>query len=344
MLINEELLIKLRQFIDEYLKPVEIQLVEYYHNADGKWPERGDKWIINPILDNLIQEAKNHHLWNLWLPKSLHIELLEKHPNWDWNSILPHYEALTNLDYAYIAIETGKYLFCAEILNCNAPGTGNMEIIGKFGTNEQHEKWLLPMLLGDMKSCFAMTEYEVSSSDPTQLVATAIKTKKSINSMNDFCLFYDKEMVTRTEKGTGIGMEMGMGMNKRGESDTWVLSGRKWWTTGACDPRCQCCIFVALTDTRDHPTPTNTNNSVISNNSRQQQTLKLAVHERHTLFILSMDSPGVEVVRPLTVFGYDDAPHGHAEVVFTNVIVNERDSLLGSVGKGFELAQSRLGR
>jgi acyl-CoA dehydrogenase len=275
-----EILKRLKSFVDEVCIPLEQTIIDHYNNATGSWPtDRGNKWIPHPQTEDLKRKAQAAGLWNLWLPHDLASSLKKEHPKWDWDTIMPHHHGLSNLDYAFLAIESGRCLFCPEAINCSAPDTGNMEIIGKFGTPQQREKWLLPLLLGHTRSCFAMTEVEVASSDPTQLKATALPAG----------------------------------------DDGWVISGRKWWTTGACDPRCDCCIFVAVTGKEGDPP-----------------------HRRHSLFLLSINDSGVNVVRPLTVFGYDDAPHGHAEVLFQDVKVS-KDSVLGQIGRGFDHAQSRLG-
>ena len=252
--------------------------------SSGVWPERGDRWVIPPLKHALTEKAKERGLWNLWLTDHMAVNLRKAHPHWPWESILPHKRGLSHEDYAYIAIETGRSLYGAEAVNCMALDTGNMEILAMFATPEQQERWLLPLLLQQTRSCFGMTEPHVASSDPTQLSSTAIK-------------------------AAGGGGEEGGGGG-------WVVNGRKWWTTGACDERCAVCIFVATTSTTG------------------------PAHQRHSFFLIPMSAPGVSVVRPLTVFGYDDAPHGHAETAFQGVKLapspcsGRRDSFL--------LAQNRL--
>eukprot|EP00607_Mallomonas_marina_P005025 CAMPEP_0182425964 /NCGR_PEP_ID=MMETSP1167-20130531/12447_1 /TAXON_ID=2988 /ORGANISM="Mallomonas Sp, Strain CCMP3275" /LENGTH=712 /DNA_ID=CAMNT_0024607069 /DNA_START=622 /DNA_END=2757 /DNA_ORIENTATION=+ len=297
----------LREFIQKDVLPVERVLLEHYSTAQGRWPNRGDRWTLHPILNELCNKARLRGLWNLWMPSHLCSHLQHTHKHWDWSSIMPHYSpgvqknsvdisnqgkeietkteremneklcAFTNLEYAHLAIATGFALWTAESLNCSAPDTGNMEILGRFGTPAQRERWLLPLLMGQTRSCFAMTEPEVASSDPTQLMAEACE----------------------VEGG-------------------WRVTGRKWWTSGACDPRCDCCLFIGRTGAINDPP-----------------------HSRHSLFVFPLSSAGVTVEEPLTVFGYDDAPHGHPEVRFKEVRISS-DSLIGEKGRGFLYAQTRL--
>ena len=272
------LLRRLRAFLDEEVIPAEQTLTNHSLQSTGVWPQRGDRWIIPSTKHELAEKAKERGLWNLWLTDHMAKSLRRAHPQWPWEQILPHKTGLSHEDYAFIAIETGRSLYGAEAVNCMAPDTGNMEILALFATAEQQERWLLPLLLQQTRSCFGMTEPHVASSDPTQLSSTAVKV----------------------------------------EEGAYVINGKKWWTTGACDERCAVCIFVATTATRG------------------------PAHERHSFFLVPMDAPGVTVVRPLTVFGYDDAPHGHAETSFEGVRVGA-EALLGKEGQGFLLAQNRLG-
>ena len=276
---------KLADFINDEVLPAEAELTAHLDRAVGAWPDRGSRWVPHPRMLELAERARRQYgLWNLWLPKHLAKRLVKEHSHWDWSSLLPHGpdQALSNEQYAALAVESGRSLFTPALINCAAPDTGNMELIATFGTSEQRERWLLPLLSGAAKSCFAMTEVEVSSSDPTQLQATA---------------------------------------ELSADGSEWVLNGRKWWTTGACDPRCSVCVFVARTRTLASDPP----------------------HRRHSIFLVPMDSPGITVVRPLYVFGFDDAPGGHAEVVFQSVRMPVFGAMLGKPGMGFELAQSRLG-
>jgi alkylation response protein AidB-like acyl-CoA dehydrogenase/aminoglycoside phosphotransferase (APT) family kinase protein len=276
----KDLLRRLRRFVLEEVVPAEEELTDHSLNSSGVWPNRGNRWVQPQAMTRLISLAQSQGLWNLWLTDHMASVLIKRHPQWPWERILPHGHGLSHSDYAYIAMETGRSLFGAQSVNCSAPDTGNMEIIAMFGTNEQQEMWLLPLLLGKIRSCFGMTEPEVASSDPTQLRSSASK-------------------ATHTANG-------------------WVVNGRKWWTTGACDERCAVCIFVATTSVSG------------------------PAHQRHSFFLIPMDTPGVTVVRPLTVFGYDDAPQGHAETLFENVLLSS-DALLFKEGHGFALAQNRLG-
>jgi acyl-CoA dehydrogenase len=223
--------------------------------------ERPDEWDSPPVLEELKQEARKRGLWNLFLPHS------------SWGA------GLSNLEYAPIAELSGRSPFLApEAMNCAAPDTGNMELLAMFGTPEQQDRWLRPLLDGEIRSCFSMTEPDVASSDATNIA-------------------------TRIEPA--------------GES--YVVNGRKWWSSGAMNPRCKVSIVMGVSDP-DGPR-----------------------HRRHSMIIVPMDSHGVTVVRPNTVFGYDDRAHGgHAEIRFDSVRV-PADNLLGGLNEGFALAQARLG-
>jgi hypothetical protein len=258
-----ELLRALRAFNDEVAIPAERTLIEHYQQAQGRWPERGDRWQVHPTMHALATEARARGLWNLWLPEHTAQALRAAHPSWPWPSLLPHGVGLSHTDYAFLAVESGRCLFTPDAINCSAPDTGNMEIIAKFGTSAQRDRWLLPLMTGEIRSCFGMTEPAVASSDPTQLRATATK----------------------------------VASGERAGGEVWEVRGEKWWTTGATDPRCQVCIFVALTD-----------NDRGDGTGRGAPSAASASYRRHTLFLLPMDDPAVTVVRPLTVLGYDDAP------------------------------------
>ena len=219
----------------------------------------GDRWQPTAIMEQLKASARQAGLWNLFLPDS------------------EHGSGLSNLEYAPLAEIMGRSMLGPEPFNCSAPDTGNMEVLVRYATARQKQQWLEPLLRGEIRSAFAMTEPGVASSDATNMAATAVR-----------------------------------------EGEHWLLNGHKWWTSGACDPRCQVLIFMGLSNP-DGPR-----------------------HQQHSMILVPRDTPGVQVVRPLAVFGYDDAPHGHAEVLFENVRVPYENVLLGE-GRGFEIAQGRLG-
>ncbi|MEC9179055.1 MAG: acyl-CoA dehydrogenase family protein, partial [Pseudomonadota bacterium] len=240
-------------FMDKHIYPA-----EPIYNQQMK--DFGDnRWQVVPVLEELKAKAKEAGLWNLFLPES------------DLGA------GLTNLEYAPLAELMGRVGFASEVFNCSAPDTGNMEVLIRYGTPEQQEKWLTPLLAGEIRSAFLMTEPDVASSD-----ATNIKTS-----------------ITR-------------------DGDEYVINGRKWWSSGLGDPRCKITILMGKTDF-DAPR-----------------------HQQQSMILVPVDTPGVEVLRPLTVFGYDDAPHGHMEVKLDNVRVPAENMLLGE-GRGFEIAQGRLG-
>jgi acyl-CoA dehydrogenase len=238
--------------MEEHVYPAE----EVYERQLNELPSR---WHVPPLMEELKAKAKDQGLWNLFLPK-------QEFP-----------DGLTNLEYAPLCEIMGRSPIGSEPFNCSAPDTGNMETIARYGTEAQKERWLKPLMEGEIRSCFAMTEPEVASSDATNI---------------------------RSEI--------------RRDGDDYVINGRKWWSSGAMDPRCRIIIFMGLTNPDAPP------------------------HQRQSMILVPMDTPGIRVIRPLTVFGYDDAPHGHAEVVFEDVRVPASNILLGE-GRGFEIAQGRLG-
>jgi acyl-CoA dehydrogenase len=247
----EELHEKLRAFMDEYVYPNEKTYAEQLQS--------GDRWQSPPIMEQLKARARAAGLWNLFLPDST------------WGA------GLTNLEYAPLCEIMGRSAIAAEVFNCSAPDTGNMEVLARYGTAEQQERWLKPLLAGEIRSCFAMTEPDVASSDATNIRAR---------------------------------------IERRG--DEYVINGQKWWTSGAGDPRCRIAIFMGKTNPAAPP------------------------YQQQSMILVPMDAPGVTIKRLLTVFGYDHAPHGHAEVCFANVRVPAANMLLGE-GRGFEIAQGRLG-
>jgi acyl-CoA dehydrogenase len=247
---TKELSGRLLAFMDEHIYPNERRFNEEIER---------NRWRPTQIIEELKAKAKAAGLWNLFLPD-------------DENGA-----GLSNLEYAPLCEIMGRSFMAPEVFNCSAPDTGNMEVLVRYGNPEQKERWLKPLLAGEIRSCFAMTEPNVASSDATNISASIVR-----------------------------------------EGNEYVLNGRKWWASGGGDPRCKIAIFMGKTNP--------------SAPVRNQQSMILA----------PMDLPGVKVERMLTVFGYDHAPHGHAEISFENVRVPAANLLLGE-GRGFEIAQGRLG-
>ncbi|HSI88612.1 MAG TPA: acyl-CoA dehydrogenase family protein [Pyrinomonadaceae bacterium] len=243
-----ELQERLLRFMDEHVYPNEA--------AYDLEVAKGDRWEPLRLIDDLKKKARDSGLWNLFLPDISGISLA---------------------DYAPLAEIMGRVHWCSEVFNCSAPDTGNMEVLHLYGTPEQKERWLTPLLAGEIRSCFAMTEPGVASSDATNIEASIVP-----------------------------------------DGDDYILNGRKWWSTGAGDRRCRLAIFMGKTDPN------------------------AARHLQQSMVLVPMDAPGVKVERMLDVFGFDDAPIGHGEISFTDVRV-PRSSLLLGEGRGFEIAQGRLG-
>jgi acyl-CoA dehydrogenase len=252
---TKQLQAQVREFMDAHVYPAEPR---YWDEIEAN-TRAGRRWTPVPVIEALKVKARAAGLWNLFLPES------------------EYGAGLTNQEYAPLAEIMGRVPWASEVFNCSAPDTGNMEVLVRYGTPEQKKRWLEPLLAGEIRSAFAMTEPAVASSDATNIEA-------------------------RIER----------------DGDHYVINGRKWWTSGAGDPRCRIYIVMGKTDPQ------------------------APRHSQQSMVLVPADTPGVKVLRPLSVFGYDDAPHGHMEVDFTNVRVPVSNMLLGE-GRGFEIAQGRLG-
>jgi len=244
---------RVRAFMDEHIAPNESL---YHQHLALSNPNR---WSPVPIIEQLKPKARAAGLWNLFLPES------------------GHGAGLTNLEYAPLCEIMGASPMAPEVFNCSAPDTGNMEVLARYGSPEQQERWLKPLLAGEIRSCFSMTEKKVASSDATNIESSIVR-----------------------------------------DGNEYVINGHKWWSSGAGDPRCKISIFMGKTD----PTAPK--------------------HKQQSMILIPLDTPGIKIERMLTVFGYDHAPHGHAEMTFTNVRLPVSNMLLGE-GRGFEIAQGRLG-
>jgi acyl-CoA dehydrogenase len=247
---TKELQKRLQRFMDDHVYPNERRFHEEVER---------DRWKPTKIIEEVKPKARAAGLWNLFLPDD------------------SDGAGLTNLEYAPLCEIMGRCHWAPEVFNCSAPDTGNMEVLARYGSPEQKEKWLRPLLAGEIRSCFAMTEPDVASSDATNIASSIMR-----------------------------------------HGDEYVINGRKWWTSGAGDPRCKIAILMGKTDP------------------------SAATHKQQSMILVPMDAPGVKIERLLHVFGYDHAPHGHGEVTFKNVRVPATNMLLGE-GRGFEIAQGRLG-
>lgn len=253
---------RVRAFIDQHIAP---RQDDYY--ADLK---AGDRWAPSTVIEELKPKAKAAGLWNFFMP-----------PNSGQNHVDDSFEfegtQLSNLEYALCAEEMGWIYWASEVFNCSAPDTGNMEVLHRYGTREQKDRWLRPLMNGEIRSAFLMTEPAVASSDATNIETSMVR-----------------------------------------DGDNYVINGRKWWSSGTGDPRCKIAIVMGKTDT------------------------EAKRHQQQSQILVPLDTPGVKIERMLSVYGYDHAPHGHGEVVLENVRVPVENLLLGE-GRGFEIAQGRLG-
>lgn len=253
---------RVRAFMQSQVRP---RIADY----DAQQRE-GERWKVLPVIDELKRKARAEGLWNLFMPPTHGAEPVD-------DSFEFEGPALSNLQYAFCAEEMGRIGWASEVFNCSAPDTGNMEVIHRYGTREQKDEWLKPLMDGEIRSAFLMTEPDVASSD-----ATNIKCR----------------------------IEM--------RGNEYVINGRKWWSSGAGDPRCKVAILMGKTEPNAE------------------------IHRQQSMILMPLDAPGVTVKRHLPVFGYDDAPHGHMEIELNDVRVPPSNMLLGE-GRGFEIAQGRLG-
>jgi acyl-CoA dehydrogenase len=251
---SKELQQRLISFIETHVVPIEQEYITFQSATKNNWSRF-------PKIEALKQKAKDAGLWNLFLPK-------------DYGDLSP---GLSNLEYAPLAEIMGRKIWVSEIFNCAAPDTGNMEVLAKYGDKAQKEQWLTPLMNGEIRSAFLMTEPEVASSDATNIETSIVL-----------------------------------------EGDEYVINGRKWWSSGAMDPNCKVAIVMGKSDPN------------------------AARHQQQSMVLVPMNAPGLEVVRPLSVFGYYDSPEGHAEIILKNVRVPKANLILGE-GRGFEIAQGRLG-
>jgi acyl-CoA dehydrogenase len=253
---------RVRDFIDQHVRP---RQKDYYQEIAS-----GDRWQPLRLIEDLKPVARKAGLWNLFMPPGGALQHVDE-------TFAFEGEQLTNLEYALCAEEMGRILWSSEVFNCSAPDTGNMEVLHRYGTRAQKDEWLAPLMRGEIRSAFLMTEPGVASSDATNIECDIAR-----------------------------------------DGDDYVVNGRKWWSSGAGDPRCKVAILMGKTDRGE------------------------AKHRQQSMILVPMDAAGITVERALSVYGYDDAPHGHMEIALKNVRVPASNLLLGE-GRGFEIAQGRLG-
>jgi alkylation response protein AidB-like acyl-CoA dehydrogenase len=253
---------RVRDFIQEYVRP---RVPDYEAQQ-----REGERWKVIPVVEELKRHARAEGLWNLFMPPSNGAASVDESFDFDG-------PGLTNLQYAFCAEEMGRIPWSSEVFNCSAPDTGNMEVLHRYGTREQKDEWLRPLMDGEIRSAFLMTEPDVASSDATNIRCS---------------------------------------IERRGNE--YVINGRKWWSSGAGDPRCKVAILMGKTDPQAEK------------------------HKQQSMVLVPLDAEGIRIERHLPVFGYDDAPHGHMEIALEDVRVPPSNMLLGE-GRGFEIAQGRLG-
>jgi acyl-CoA dehydrogenase len=253
---------RVRGFVDAEIRP---RVADYRQQHST-----GERWQPIPLIDELKNKARDAGLWNLFMPPARAVPMVDDSFGFEG-------EQLTNLEYALCAEEMGRIPWASEVFNCSAPDTGNMEVLHRYGTREQKDRWLAPLMRGEIRSAFLMTEPGVASSDATNIECSVVR-----------------------------------------DGEDYVIDGRKWWSSGAGDPRCKVAILMGKTDPAAPP------------------------HKQQSMILVPMDSDGLTVERSLTVYGYDDAPHGHMEIRLESVRVPASNLLLGE-GRGFEIAQGRLG-
>ena len=261
---------RVREFVETQVRP---RVGDYHRQLST-----GDRWKPLEVIEELKPRAREAGLWNLFMPPAPAIRQVDE-------SFVFEGEQLTNLEYALCAEEMGRVHWASEVFNCSAPDTGNMEVLLRYGTREQKDEWLAPLMRGEIRSAFLMTEPGVASSDATNIQC---------------------EIRREPRSGSGPG------------TDDYVINGKKWWSSGAGDPRCKVAILMGKTNPDER------------------------AHQQQSMVLMPMDADGITVERALTVYGYDDAPHGHMEIRLDNVRVPASNLLLGE-GRGFEIAQGRLG-